>query len=229
MARRRQKQIAAVRLGLGLIIGVPAALPASAEDLLHSWAFEMDVGYANARGPVRRAFGDGVDGRLTVGRRLFSDVRLDGSLLLGSVDYAAATTVEASECLPAQHGLQVGCSTGPVLQHGEYTGAAIGLTAPLRTDGHGRITDVGAGALFEGYAVSPAGNTFSSRNGWGLYGGVSSDVIRIGADAGLGLALRATHVFASGDTFGTSIPKTSGDTWLNLDVRVRVGGRRAPK
>jgi hypothetical protein len=229
VAQKHQTQSAAARIGLALILGMIAASRASTDELLHGWSFEMAAGYANAHGAVRKAFGNGIDGRLTVGRRLFSDARLEGSLLLGSVDYAAATTVEARECLPAQHGMQVGCSTQPVLQHGEYTGGAIGMTVPFRTDGHGRMSDLGAGAVFESYGIAPAGNQFSHRNGWGVYGSASTDLLRIGPAGGLGLALRATHVFASGDTLGTSIPKTSGDTWFNVDVQLRVGGRRDAK
>jgi hypothetical protein len=209
---------------------VLGASPSWSEDLLQRWMVDIDLGFTEPHGRIRDAFGHGLDGHWAVGRRTFSDVVIEGSVFAAGMDYAAARTVTASRCLVGLHG-QVTCAPAERSQTGVYAGAAIGLTAPLKLDGHGRVLQLGAGPVFEKYSVSPDVGGVGTRSGLGVYGKLACDLLRLGSEGGLGVLLRATRVHTSGDTLGTSIPSRTSDTWLEMNLLLRVGGgplRSAP-
>jgi hypothetical protein len=198
------------------------------EELLERWMIDIDVGLARPHGPIHQALGHGVDGHWGVGRRALSDIAIEASAFATALDYSAARTVAASRCLVGFRG-QVRCAQAQRSQTGVSAGAALGLTAPVRLDGHGRVLQLGAGPVFAKYFVSPDDGAAGARSGLGVYGKVACDVLPLGSEGGLGVLLRATRVQTSGDTLGASIPRRTSDTWLEMNLLLRVGGARAAR
>lgn len=200
------------------------AAPAGAADVSSDWEMRLDAGGTTAAGTVRDAFGGGVLGRATVSRRLAPRVWINGSLALANFDYRAGQLVDTTVCSTSRPPRS--CHSVTQLQHGESVGASAGWAVRLNTDARGRVVTAGAGVLHESYSISHAGADIGPRRGWGAYAELAGDLWRIGPDGGVGLGLRASHVSTRGESFGTSIPNRTGDTWLDATIRFRIGGQR---
>ena len=199
------------------------ASPAWPGDLFEGWKLEMEVGYLRPVGRIHDTFDRGVSAGFAVGRRIFSDVVAEGGVRLGDMGFSATETVTTRECVRTQG--QVLCVTGPATQRGSFNAFALGLSVPARVDSRGRLLQLGAGVLFGRYSISPGGNQLGARSGPGFYVKLAGDLLPIGTAGSVGLLLRGARVSTRGDSFGTSLPSKTSDTWIAVNVLLRLGPR----
>jgi hypothetical protein len=211
----------AIRAGI-FLLGL--AVPAWSDEILRTWSLEAEVGYTRPEGRIGDAFGSGAEFGWTVGRRLIAGMSGEAGLVLGSVGYADARTVEGPACLPVTAG-RFDCPTAPVSQRGSSTAFLLGIGVHGRA--LSRVWQVGAGGLYERYSVSPGGAALGSRSGPGVYANLGGDLVPIGGVGGVGLMLRAEYVSTRGDGPGILLPSRTHDTWLSVGLLVRIGGAKS--
>ena len=194
------------------------AWPAAPE----SWKFQTDLGVMRPEGSVGQALGHGFDVGFSVGRRTFSTVIAEAGVRFGDMSLSGAQTVTGTECIPSRPG-GILCVTGPATQRGTLTSGLLGLSFPLQQAGPLRFFQLGAGGLVGKYAISPGGQGLGSRTGPGYYLTFAVEPLPIGGLGRAGLLLRGTRVDAHGSSLGTTLPSRGSDTWLEINVSLRLG------
>jgi hypothetical protein len=203
-------------------------VPAWTDPAFDRWEFRTDLGYLQPQGGIGQTFGGGFNAGLTVGRQVVSTLVLEASVRFADMGYSNAATVNARECIPSRPA-GVLCVAGPTTQRGALTALEMGVSVPLKADGPGRHFRVGAGGVLGHYSISPGGESLGSRDGPGYYLLMAVEPVPIGSVGRAGLVVRGSRIYTHGDSLGTSLPASAGDTWLDFNLSLRFGPEKGSR
>ena len=224
---KRLSSIVEASMVLYLLLGAGTqGLSASEFD---SWKLQTELGYSRPEGRIDDVFGGGVDVSFTVGRRLFSPLIAEAGFRWGDMTYPSGQTISVHGCIRTRPAGFI-CLSGPTKQRGTFTGLTLGLSLPVIGEGRGRGLQVAAGGVISRYSVSPGGESLGSRRGSGFYLALAIDLLPVGSSGSAGLVVRGTRLNTHGGNLETSLPPESGDTWLEVNVALRLGpGKSKPR